>query len=134
MVADFYSILEWYPYVLETEWSTCIFMSLYTDAASSIGWTAYWCADGYKPAGHQKNIKWIQYGKSFLLGTPLGTQKVLFHCHNRGYLENRNHQISRYYGPSLHAIFSCRWYNIIITHFAGINNTISDTLSKYLHH
>ena len=30
-------------YILETEWSTSTSMSLYIDAASSVGWGAYWC-------------------------------------------------------------------------------------------
>ena len=67
-------------YILETEWSTSASISLYTDAASSVGWGAYWCARWiqarWSASEERMNIgTFCHYSSSEYLGTPLGTQR-----------------------------------------------------------
>ena len=38
-------------YILETEWTTSLCMSLYTDASGMVGWGAYW-------SGRWLQVKW----------------------------------------------------------------------------
>lgn len=89
--------------ILEIEWSTSTFMSLYTDGASSVGWKEYWCGGWIhqlseaKMEKTMKRLKWkknmkrnfCHHSSTQHLGSPLGMQKVFFHYDNQAVVDIR---------------------------------------------
>ena len=57
-------LLSWdgSSYILETEWTTSLCMSLYTDASGKMGWGTYWSGRWLQakwiPALYNQNIMW----------------------------------------------------------------------------
>ena len=119
-------------------------MSRYTDAASSVGWGAYW--SGRWIQAHwsseevERNIVWKEL---FAIAAAVNTwghlwacKKVLFHCDNQAVVDIWKTGTTK--SSDIMALvrmlyFCAAKYNIhvIITHIAGVNNAIADALSHF---
>ena len=119
-------------------------MLLYTDAASSVGWGAYWSGRWiqarWSPEEDKRNIAWKEL---FAIAAAVNTwghlwarKKVLFHCDNQAVVDIWKTGTTK--SSDIMALvrmlyFCAARYNIhvIVTHIAGVNNSIADALSRY---
>ena len=131
-------------YILETEWSTSTSMSLYTDAASLVGFGAYWCdrwiQARWSALEENMNIVWKEL---FAITTAVNTwghhwarKKVLFHCDNQAVVDIWKTGTTK--SADIMALVRMLYFcaakyniNVIITHIAGVNNAIADALSRF---
>ena len=114
------------------------------DAASSVGWGAYWCGRWiqarWSPSEDKVNIVWkelfaitaaVQH-----LGTLLGMPKVLFQCDNQAVVDIWKTGTTKSADIMVLVRMLCFCaakynMNVIITHIAGVNNAIAGALSHF---
>ena len=121
-------------YILETDWSTSTFMSLYADASSSIRWGAYW-------SGRYIQVRWssVEDGKSIVWKELFAwvQKKVLFHCDNQVVVDiwkTGTTKSSNVMALVVRLLYFCAArhnIHVIISHVAGVNNAITDALSRF---
>ena len=135
MVTDFPSILEWHllhPRNFWKSWNGTTSMSLYTDAASSVGWGAYWCSRWiqarWSSSEDKMNIVWKEL---FAITAAVNTwghhwacKKVLFHCDNQTVVDIWQTGTTK--SADIMALVRMLYFcaakyniNVIITHIAG---------------
>ena len=119
-------------------------MSLYTDAASLVGWGAYWCdrwiQAHWSVSEENMNIAWKEL---FAITAAVNTwghhwarKKVLFHCNNQAVVDIWKTGTTK--SADIMALVRMLYFcaakyniNVIITHIAGVNNAIADALSHF---
>ena len=133
--------------ILETNWSTSLSMSLYTDASSTLGWGAYWSGNWiqarWSPDQVDRDIIWKEL---FAVASAVNTwgyrwsrKKVLVHCDNQAVVDIWKKGTTNC--PEVMALirmlyFCAVQYNIhvLVTHIAGTDNSFADALSHFQVH
>ena len=132
------------PTFLETEWTTSLRMSLYTDASGKVGWGAYWSGRWlqakWTPAQSNRNIMWkelyIIVCAVHTWGCLWSRQKVLFHCDNLAVVDiwKKGSTSATDIMALIRLLYFCAArhnIHVIVTHIAGVNNSLADALSCF---
>jgi len=119
-------------------------MSLHTDASGRMGWGAYWSGRWlqakWTPDQRNKNIMWKELYAIVCAvhswGCLWSRQKVLFHCDNLAVVDIWKKGSTSATGimALIRLLYFCAArdnMHVIVTHIAGVNNSIADALSRF---
>ena len=119
-------------------------MHLFTDAAGSDGWGAYWSGHWlqahWTPTQQSMDITWKELYAIVIAvhtwGPSWQRQRILFHCDNQAVVDIWKKGSTR--APQtmalVHLLYFCAAYhnlNVCIVHVPGVCNDIADSLSHF---
>ena len=127
----------------EPHWTKSPDLELFTDTSGSLGYsifyTGHWISEPWPPQLQDSSIQWKELYPiaiaCLLWGQQWSGKKLLFHCDNQAVVDIWASGTSRdplimhlvrsiFFGAATHH------YTILVTHIAGTNNSIADSLSR----
>ena len=130
-------------FFLDPTWTPAHQLQLFTDAAGTLGYGAYWngawFSKAWPPHLLQKPIEWKELYAIVMAAETWGSQwsgkRLLFHCDNQAIVEiwqsglSRSSDLMRLV-RALFFVAARHNFNVIIRHIPGIDNCIADSLSR----
>ena len=127
----------------EPHWTKSPDLELFTDASGSLGfgifYMGHWISKPWPPQLQDRSIQWKELYPiaiaCLIWGQQWSGKKLLFHCDNQTVVDIWASGTSR--DPLImhlvHSIFfsaATHHYTVLVTHIAGTNNSVADSLSR----
>ena len=130
-------------FFLEPNWTPAPELQLFTDAASTLGFGAYWngawFSQPWPPHLASKSIEWKELYAIVIAcetwGAHWSGKRILFHCDNQAVVQVWDSGLSRssdlmYLVRALFFVAAHKNFNVLVRHIRGVNNSIADSLSR----
>lgn len=126
----------------EPHWTKSPDLELFTDASGSLGYgifyMGHWIFEPWPPQLQDRSIQWKELYPiaiaCLLWGQQWSGKKLLFHCDNQAVVDFWASRTSRdplimHLVRSIFFSAATHHYTVLVTHIAGTNNSIADSLS-----
>ena len=127
----------------EPHWTKSPDLELFTDASGSLGYgiffMGHWISEPWPPQLQDRSIQWKELYPiaiaCLLWGQQWSGKKLLFHCDNQAVVDIWASGTSRdplimHLVRSIFFSAATHHYTVLVTHIAGTNNSIADSLSR----
>ena len=130
--------------ILDSKWTPSLAMQLFTDASGSRGWGAYWSNRWFQSEwSSEQATQDIVWKELYAIVSTVNTwghhwarRKILFHCDNSTVVDiwRKGSTHCKEIMTLIRLLYFCAArYNmhIMITHIAGLDNVIADSISRF---
>ena len=127
----------------EPHWTKSPDLELFTDASGSLGfgifYMGHWISEPWPPQLQDRSIQWKELYPiaiaCLIWGQQWSGKKLLFHCDNQAVVDIWASGTSRdplimHLVRSIFFSAATHHYTVLVTHIAGTNNSVADSLSR----